>query len=62
MADQQDKKQNPQTGYFLTALGVIGISISVIGVSVWSTVKIVKLAMSIGVLGFGLWTLLKKKA
>ena len=62
MTEQKEKKQNNQTsGYFLIALGVIGIVLRFIGGNVWTTVGIIKFVISIAVIGVGLWTILKKK-
>ena len=57
----EEKAPKKTTGYFLIAAGVIGIAMRFTGASPWSTVSIVKLVVSIAVLGFGLWTVLKKK-
>jgi|GEM_PF-4811044 uncharacterized membrane protein len=63
MTEQKEKKQNNQaTGYFLIVLGIIGIATKFFGETTWSTVSVIKMTVSILVLAYGLWSVLKKKA
>jgi hypothetical protein len=56
-----EQKENSKTvGYFLIVIGVIGIATRFIGGMNLTTVGIIKLVFSIGVLSYGLWVVLKK--
>ena len=62
MTEENKKKQgNPNLGYFLIVLGIIGLSTRFIGNSGWTTVAMVKMGVSIAAIAVGGWILSTKK-
>lgn len=61
MSDTQEKKPvNRTSGFFLMAIGAIGIATRFITDHAWTTVTILKVGVSAAAFLFGLWTLLRK--
>jgi len=60
--EKNNKKQsNTVVGYLLIAGGILSASSSFIGEVSWSIFLIIKLAISVLAILYGLWIILKKK-